>query len=187
MIFRLLRQNPSAGTIQGLYGAIVAQARLPGFYLRYGVPDTVEGRFDLIVVHLFLVMERMGRARDLPADKRQQRSQQLVEAFCQDLDHNLREMGVSDLAVPRRMRSYMEAFLGRSDAYRAAFAAGDREACARALGRNVFGSPEPPDGAFLMADYMGRAAERLNAIPDATLAAGAVEFPDPDAIAAVST
>jgi cytochrome b pre-mRNA-processing protein 3 len=182
MIFRLLRQNPSIDTIQDLYGAIVAQARLPSFYLRYGVPDTVDGRFDLIVVHLFLMVERIGRAQALPADM----GQQLIETFCQDLDHNLREMGVGDLTVPRRMRGYMEAFLGRSDAYRAAFASGDRDACARALARNVFSRSAPHDGAWLLADYMGLAAQTLAALPAEALAGGKVEFPDPEAIPAVS-
>jgi cytochrome b pre-mRNA-processing protein 3 len=94
MIFKLLRQNPSVDTIQRLYGAIVAQTRLPSFYERYGVPDTVDGRFDLLVVHLVLVVRRIeaGRAQaKLPADL----GQQLVERFCQDLDHNLRASGMA--------------------------------------------------------------------------------------------
>jgi cytochrome b pre-mRNA-processing protein 3 len=181
MIFKLLRQNPSIGTIQGLYGAIVAQARLPSFYQRYGVPDTVDGRFDLIVVHLFLVAERLGRDRGLGL------AQPLVEEFCRDLDHNLREMGVGDLTVPRRMRSYMEAFLGRSEAYRAAFAAADPQACAQALARNVFGRDEPHDGAWLLADYMGLAARTLDTVPATALEQGKLEFPDPEKVPAVST
>src|ERR1044072_2831597 len=113
MIFRLLRSNTSIGTIQGLYGVIVAQARLPSFYLRYGVPDTVDGGFDLIGLHLFLVSQRLSRDQAAAADLQKK----LVEEFSRALDHNLREMGVGDLTAPRRMKSYMEAFLGRSEVY----------------------------------------------------------------------
>lgn len=176
MIFRLLRPNPSIGTIQRLYGVIVAQARLPSFYLRYGVPDTVDGRFDLIVLHLFLVVERLGDAGASLA-------QPLLEAFCRDLDDNLREMGLSDLAVPRRMRSYMEAYYGRSEAYRTALASGGVQACAQALARNVYGETAVGDGARLLADYMVRAAQALDA---AALARGEARFPDPENIPAVS-
>ena len=182
MIFRLLRPNPSIGTIQGLYGAIVAQARLPSFYLRYGVPDTVDGRFDLIVLHLFLVVERLGQGEGTEA----RLAQPLIEAFCRDLDDNMRGMGVSDLAVPRRMRGYMEAYYGRTTAYRAALASGGTLACAQALARNVFGDAAPADGARLLADYMVRAAQALGAVAVASLAHGELRFPDPETIPAMS-
>jgi cytochrome b pre-mRNA-processing protein 3 len=178
MIFRLLRRNPSIGTIHSLYGAIVAQARLPSFYLRYSVPDTVDGRFDLIVLHLFLVLHRLAHEGGPAAGL----GQPLVDAFCQDLDHNLREMGVSDLAVPRRMKGYLEALYGRSDAYRAALVAGDAEACARALARNVFGQEAPGDGARLLAAYMASAARSLGAIAADALARGEISFPDPELV-----
>jgi cytochrome b pre-mRNA-processing protein 3 len=178
MIFRLLRQNPSMGTIQGLYGVIVAQARLPSFYLRYGVPDTVDGRFDLIVLHLVLVLHRLARGGK-PVETM---AQPLVDAFCQDLDHNLREMGVSDLAVPRRMKAYLEALYGRSDAYRAALVAGDADGCARALARNVYGQEQTGDGARLLAVYMLKAARSLDAISPDALARGEIRFPDPETV-----
>jgi cytochrome b pre-mRNA-processing protein 3 len=182
MIFRLLRPNPSIGTIQGLYGAIVAQARLPSFYLRYGVPDSVDGRFDLIVLHLFLVLRRLGSQ----PSGRDAMARQLVESFCQDLDHNLREMGVGDLTVPRRIQGYVEALYGRSEAYKAALASGDRAAAARALGRNVYGQDEPADGARLLADYMLQAVDVLETVPADMLARGEVRFPDPESVQAVT-
>jgi cytochrome b pre-mRNA-processing protein 3 len=85
----------STTTIEAIYGAIVAQSRQPAFYLGLGVPDTVEGRFDLIVVHLWLVLRRL-RAVDAP-----QMSQQLFDALCSDIDANLREMGLGDLTVAK--------------------------------------------------------------------------------------
>ena len=177
MIFRLLRQNPTNGTIQRLYGAIVAQARLPSFYLRYGVPDTVDGRFDLIVLHLFLVMQRLRNGQGQLAAL----VQPLVEAFCRDLDHNLREMGVSDLAVPKRVQASVEALYGRSDAYRAA---GDMQALAVAVARNVFGKTEPGNSAALLANYMIQTMEALNRMPSDALVRGDLALPDPETIVA---
>ncbi len=176
MIFKRLRRYPSIDTIRNLYGAIVAQARLPSFYVRYGVPDTVEGRFDMIVLHLFLLLRRMRQD-----ERTGGLAGQLIEAFCRDLDHNLREMGIGDLAVPRRMQGYLEAFYGRSDAYGSALAAGDHAAAVRALARNVFGVAEPADGARLLAAYMFEAARVLEAAPASALTQGRVAFPDPEA------
>src|ERR1700745_1464557 len=105
MILKRFRLSPGNRKIDDLYGAIVAQSRRAAFYIGYGVPDTGDGRFD-----------RGGPSmRDL--------GQNLFDLFCRDLDANLREMGVGDLAVPKRMRQFAEAFYGRQAAY---FAALDR-------------------------------------------------------------
>lgn len=181
MFLSLLRRTPPKATIQALYGVIVAQARLPSFYLRYGVPDTVDGRFDLIVLHLFLLGERMagesGKAQALmPA---------LFDRFCVDLDHNLREMGVGDLTVPRRMKSYAEAFYGRREAYRKALAANDRAALSSALARNVFGREESGDESSRLADYVFNVSAALAVQPSDAVMQGRVRFPDPENPAAV--
>ena len=107
MILPLFRRPDS--TIAGLYGAIVAQSRDPRFYEAYGVPDTVLGRFDLLLLHLALVLRRL-RAGDASA---RTLAQGLFDAFCRDMDHNLREMGVGDQGVPRQMRRVGEASYGR--------------------------------------------------------------------------
>ena len=129
MIWRLFRPSSQDRSIGDLYGAIVAQARSPAFYRDYDVPDTMEGRFDLIVLHLVLLIERLGR----DADAGRGIGQQLFDVFCRDLDANLREMGVGDLAVPKRMRAFGEAFYGRQAAYVAAFAAADGRELEKAL------------------------------------------------------
>ena len=111
MILARFRRNPQARTIHALYGTIVAQARSATFYADYGVPDTVEGRFDLIVLHLVLLLHRLGGrggSRDAAWPSCSDRS--LFDAFCRDLDANLREMGVGDLAVPKRMRPSAKPF-----------------------------------------------------------------------------
>ena len=178
MILSLLRRNPSKTTIQALYGVIVAQARLPSFYLRHGVPDTVDGRFDLIVLHLFLLAARAshepGPLGALPAA--------LFNRFCVDLDHNLREMGVGDLTVPRRMKGYAEAYYGRSDAYGKALAANDRAGLAAALARNVYGHDATDDASARLADYVMAASASLAAQPADAMLRGTLNFPDPEKI-----
>ncbi len=134
MIWRLFRTHSRDRSIDDLYGMIVAQARSPAFYSAYGVPDTMQGRFDLIVLHLVLLLERLGGG----ADAGRGIGQRLFDAFCRDLDANLREMGVGDLAVPKRMRAFGEAFYGRQAAYVAAFAAADERELEKALTRNIF-------------------------------------------------
>jgi cytochrome b pre-mRNA-processing protein 3 len=176
MILARFRRNSQARTIHVLYGAIVAQARLPAFYADFRVPDTVEGRFDLIVLHLVLLLHRLsGRAeagRDL--------GQELFDVFCRDLDANLREMGVGDLAVPKRMQAFAEAFYGRQAAYLAALDAADQRVFEKALARNIF--PAGNDaGAAQLARYAREAATRLDAQDDGALLRGEVVFPSPEA------
>jgi len=148
---------------------------MPAFYRDYGVPDTVNGRFDLIVVHLAIVMGCLAQnadSRDL--------GQELFDRFCKDMDHNLREMGIGDLAVPKEMNRIGEAYYGRSQAYAAALAAEREEALAEALSRNVYGHDgAPPPGARRLALYVRRAVAALSEVDRVALADGAVRFPDP--------
>ncbi len=122
---------PLRGTIEAIYGMIVTQAREPLFYRHLGVPDTVNGRFDLLVLHLWLVLGRLKAV-----DGGSILCQSLFDRFCEDMDGNLREMGVGDLTVPKRMQAFGEAFYGRTAAYDLAVADG-REALAQALRKNI--------------------------------------------------
>ena len=92
MILPLFRRPRRGDTITALYGAIVAQARSPAFYRDYAVPDTLDGRFELILIHMTLVLRRLGRAPEL-----QPIGQAIFDLFCTDMDRNLREIGISDL------------------------------------------------------------------------------------------
>ncbi|MGB3448011.1 MAG: ubiquinol-cytochrome C chaperone family protein [Xanthobacteraceae bacterium] len=132
---------------------IVAQAREPAFYTDYGVPDTVDGRFDLVVLHLWMVLRRLGAADP------QKLAQGLFDHFCGDMDSNLREMGVGDMTVPKRMQAFGEAFYGRSAAYDAALREG-RDALARALDKNVFNG-RSPDQARRLANYVEASIAKL--------------------------
>jgi cytochrome b pre-mRNA-processing protein 3 len=159
-------------TIEGVYGMIVAQARSPAFYRDYQVPDTVGGRFDMIVLHLVLVLRRIR----LPQGNMPALGQQIFDRFCRDMDDNFREMGIGDLAVPKEMKRVAEAFYGRTGVYEAALAADDRTALEAALARNVFGVDEVSPGARRLAAYMDEAARHLATQHPA---AGKIVFPDP--------
>lgn len=172
----LFRSRQSTNTIETLYGVIVAQARSPFFFTEIGIPDTVEGRFDMIVLHLALVLRRLrGAAGKLPPF-----GQALFDRFCTDMDHNLREMGVGEMAVPRRMRGFGEAFYGRSAAYDAALDADDLKALEAALERNA----RPAEGrAGALASYARAAARTLAETSDRALQAGELAFPSPVTVA----
>jgi len=175
-----LFRRPDA-SIAALYGTIVAQARHPRLYEAYGVPDTVLGRFDLIVLHLALVLRRL-RTGEAAARKV---AQGLFDAFCRDMDHNLREMGVSDQGVPRQMRHVGEAFYGRAQAYEAALADPDNEALALSLARNVYADPAVSRVAVRgLAAYVRQAAAAVEAMAIEQVVRGAVKFPQPAARAA---
>lgn len=178
-MFRLFLRNPAAETIDRLYGAIVAQARDPAFYTDYQVPDTVEGRFDMLVLHLFLFARRSGR--ELAPIRAV--SQAVFDRFCRDIDHNLREMGVGDLAIPRRMRRVGEAFYGRTASYEAALALEQPDALAQALARNVYGVADgQPRGARRLAAYVRAADASLSSQPGETLVEAGPRFPAPASI-----
>lgn len=178
MILRPFRRSAQNRTIASFYGAIVAQARLPIFYLEFGVPDTVQGRFDLIVLHLILLLRRLAKA----AGSAPNLGQLLFDQFCRDLDDNLREMGVGDLAVPKRMRSFGEAFYGRQAAYLAALDAADERDFENALARNILAEAATGKAAGL-ARYARAVIGELDAQQEDALLRGEVAFPRPEAFA----
>jgi cytochrome b pre-mRNA-processing protein 3 len=179
MILRPFRRSLNADSIASLYGAIVAQARLPAFYVEFGVPDTIEGRFDLLVLHLVLVLRRLSRG----GERGRAFGQQLFDAFCRDLDGNLREMGVGDLTVPKRMRGFGEAFYGRQAAYLAALDATSPVEFENALSRNILQADGVDGRAAGLARYARAVGRRLDAQEDAALLSGTTDFPTPGAFA----
>ena len=165
-------QRPRRGTIEAIYGMIVTQAREPLFYRDLGVPDTVNGRFDLVVLHLWMVLRRLQ-----PMADGKHLSQALFDHFCDDMDANLREMGVGDLTVPKRMQAFGEAFYGRAAAYDLALSAG-REPLAQALCRNILNGEEI-DRAGQLACYAEAAITALADLDDMTLLGQTWQFPSP--------
>jgi cytochrome b pre-mRNA-processing protein 3 len=178
-MFRIFPRHRQSDTIRALYGVIVAQARTPSFYATYRIPDTVEGRFDMIVLHLVLVLRRLRR-EPAPVSTLGQR---VFDLFCTDMDHSLREMGVGDLSVPKHMRRMGEAFYGRALAYDQALDDDDRDRLAAALARNLFASMDiPSPEAVRLAAYVRAAEAGLNAQGREALSGAVLHFPDPGTI-----
>lgn len=176
MIPPLFRRSPKP-TIAALYGAVVAQARRERFYRDYGVADTVLGRFDMIVLHTALLLRRM-RAGDAAM---QTLSQGVFDAFCLDIDHNLREMGISDQGVPRQMKRVGEAFYGRVRAYDTALAQADDGPLADALARNVYAdAPQAHVAAVRLVPYVRHVVDTLESQSLGAIARGEVRFPEPE-------
>ena len=166
-------RNPSRGTIEAIYGMIVTQAREPLFYRDLGVPDTVNGRFDLLLLHLWLFLRRLKSVEDGAA-----LSQGLFDHFCNDMDDNLRELGVGDLKVPKKMQAFGEAFYGRTAAYDMALTGGPA-ALAQALCKNVLNG-EHIEKARQLAAYAEAAMAALAGQDAAALSSGAFKFPSPE-------
>jgi cytochrome b pre-mRNA-processing protein 3 len=180
MISLPFRRSSRGASIDALYGMIVAQARAVEFYRGYGVPDTVDGRLDMIMLHLVLVLRQLTRAHgSLPPA-----GQRLFDRFCADMDGNFREMGVGDFGVPKRMQKIGEAFYGRAKVYESALVDIDPAVLETAVARNVFGAAETPLGARRLAAYIRETADRLAAVAVDALVAVKFEFPDPASVKA---
>lgn len=159
-----------------LYGHAVARARRPVFYADCGVPDTPDGRFDMIALQVFLLLRRMRglpQAGDLP--------QRLVEVMVDDMDRSLREMGVGDLAVGPRVKKLMEHFNGRMAAYHDGFD-GTAEDLHAALRRNVYRKGAPEEARLVALERRLRAdLARLEALDDPVVLEARLEtLPDAD-------
>ncbi|WP_051881517.1 ubiquinol-cytochrome C chaperone family protein [Parvularcula oceani] len=171
---RAFGHDPRQVAAVDLYTEIVEQARSPVLYEEYGVPDTVDGRYDLLTLHMVLVLRRLKRE----GEGRRGFSQQLFYVMFRNMDDSLREMGVGDLKVGKKVRELAEAFYGRLGAYETAFEKDGDAALRSALGRNIYGQEDAPEAARLAA-YARAADTALAGQPAATLTAGRVAFPDP--------
>ena len=169
------RAQSNQRLVDGLHDGIVAAVRRPAFYTEYGVADTFEGRFDLMIVLAGLVLRRLNEAGPPGPDI----AQDLVDTIFRKLDPGLRELGVGDLAVPKKMKALAEAFLGRAAAYDAGARDGG-DALADALSRNLF---DGRHSGTRMARYAERARQQLAAASLDDLLARPLPFPDPEAVA----
>lgn len=170
MFGKLLKRFRSDELPAHLYGQIVAQARQPRFYSECGVPDTPEGRFDMIVLHLVLVVRRLRRE----GERGNGLAQAVIEAFFADMDRSLREMGVGDLVVPKRVRGMAEAFYGRASAYERAFDSATGDTLEQTLARNIYGAgaAASPEAVHKLMRYVARTEERLAVQPGARALSG---------------
>jgi cytochrome b pre-mRNA-processing protein 3 len=166
-LFGRRRPDPS----EALYAAIVAAARQEKFYAQWGVPDTLNGRFDMMVLHTFLVMERL---RDFGSES-EELSQALINGFFAQMDAALREVGVGDLVVGKKVRKMAEAYFGRATAYAKALADDDTTALAEAVARNVYAGTDAKHAADV-AQWARLAKAALKQQALAELAQGQVRF-----------
>ena len=177
LIDRVLSGPDRRGLIaQRLYAALTAQARRPEFYLSCGVPDSVDGRFEMIAIHAFLLFRRLKGQGEKAAAV----AQEVYDVMFGDFDASVRELGAQDLGVGRRIKFMTEAMNGRFAAYDAGLAGGPTE-LELALKRNLYGTTEPHDDALKrMAEYVRQADADLAAHPVDQLMRGVVQFPTLD-------
>jgi len=161
-----LFRRKSRNAAQALYGAIVAASRAPVFYEDWGVPDTLDGRFELIALHAFLALRRLKQSAESAAF-----AQVLFDTMFADLDRSLREMGASDLGVGRQVKTMAKGFYGRILAYERGLAGTD--SLESALRRNLYGTATPSAAQLAGAiGYVRRQAQALDEAPVALLLSG---------------
>lgn len=172
MVLGFLRRGRHDRAALELYGAAVRAARDPYLYTAVGVPDTVDGRFDLVGLHAYLVIRALRRASPSGAEL----SQAVFDAMFSDMDVSLREMGVGDLSVSKKVRAMWEAFHGRSAAYEAALADAGPQPLLDALARNVWRGKPAGEGAATLARIVRAQDAHLESQDAAALAAGRIDF-----------
>ena len=160
---------------EALYASIVAAARQPELYSDWQVPDTPLGRFEMLSLHMFLFQHRMrgeaGASHEL--------AQILIDDFFEDVDHSLRELGIGDMGIPKRMKKLARMYYGRTAAYDDALARNDREALKAALARNIRPDAQLWPESEKLADYVVGAVEMLAAQDSGSIRSGSIDFPAP--------
>jgi len=159
-----------------IYNALVDQARRPQFYESFDVPDTLDGRFDLIVLHAGLYLPRLKAVRT----DGKALAQAAFDQMFANMEQNLRELGAGDMSVPKKIKNMVSAFYGRATAYDAALKSGDVAALRAALHRNVYrGADVSLTKLDALATYVRAASEALKAADDTDILAGTFEWPAP--------
>ena len=171
MILSLFRKKTATEPVYAAYNSIVAQSRQPDFYAEMGVPDTVTGRFDMISLHMALLFRRLRHGPQSAKDF----SQAVFDLFFKDMDRSLREMGVSDLGVPKKIQKMGNLFFGLLAAMNEAMDRNDGDALAGVLARNVFDGQDAQQLRAL-ADYVVARDAELAAQPVEAITAGVVTF-----------
>ncbi len=171
-------RNANRAITDALYAQIVAAARQTVLYSDWNVPDTPLGRFEMVSLVMFLFQNRLYGETGPSADV----AQVLIDEFFTDVEHSLRELGISDVGVPKRMKKLARMFYGRVTAYGTALDAGDGPALAAALTRNIRPDLESWPYAGLLGAYVFYCRDRLRDTADEALAAGEISFMDAEAI-----
>lgn len=175
MLKRLFRPNPIREVGHALYASVVEQARTPALYADLGAPDTVEGRFEIYSLHVVLLLDRLNA----PDGRVKATHQALFDTYVKALDHALREMGVGDLSVGKKMRKLGEAFFGRVKSYHAAFAALPETQILRDLLTRTVYAEADASRAPALADYVLAQRAHLAEQPTDALLDGRVDWRTP--------
>jgi cytochrome b pre-mRNA-processing protein 3 len=169
------RRNPVRDAAEHAYGLVVEQSRRPEFFMTLGVPDTLDGRFELICLHAFLYLHRLKSDGAVSATL----GQRFFDSMFADFDRSLREIGTGDLSVGRQVKRMAEAFYGRIRAYEAGLAGADA-ALHASLARNIYGTAVATDDRLArLASYMRREVANLADQPGDALLAGTMTFGAP--------
>jgi len=167
MIWPFKKPSTPEGQLYAVYNAIVAQSRQPKFYAEWDVPDTVTGRFDMISLHMCLLFRRLrpepGQSKDFAQD--------LFDLFFKDMDHSLRELGVTDIGIPKKIEKMGNLFYGLLEKITLALDSGDHKALVLAVNRNIFDAGNE-SSANKLADYLVSCATELEAQPLEDIKAG---------------
>jgi cytochrome b pre-mRNA-processing protein 3 len=175
MLEKFFGKSPAQHVADELYFRAVAQARQTNFYADMGVPDTVDGRFDMIALHVFLILRRLKQDNVRSAAT----AQALFDTMFTDMDRGLRELGAGDLGVGRRVKAMAKAFYGRVAAYDQGLMSTDTD-LQEAILRNIFrGEEKERSNALSLASYMRDQAEKLDHQSMDALLQGEVMFPSP--------
>ena len=168
----LFRKSKVHAVADLLYRKLVRQARDPVFYLHLGVPDTPDGRFDLIILQAFLVIRRLKADHERPVGL----AQAIFDLMFADMDQNLREMGVGDLGVSKRIKGMAEAFYGRTAAYEEGLM-DNGTLLGRALQRNLYRTTAPARSHIeWMIGYMRHQSTALTKVPIDSILKGEIKF-----------
>jgi cytochrome b pre-mRNA-processing protein 3 len=171
---RLFRSGPARAAGQALFDTAALQARQPALYADFGVPDTVDGRFESYSLHVVLLLHRLkGHSREAAAI-----GQGLFDAYVRSLDDALREMGVGDLSVGKKMRRIGEAFYGRAKNYDAVLADPDDKTGLEALVARTALAKASDGRADLLADYVRRCVVALAATSLEDVMAARLNWPE---------
>ncbi|WP_027486141.1 ubiquinol-cytochrome C chaperone family protein [Allorhizobium undicola] len=176
MIFRLFRnrQNNRA-IIDRQYAALTEAARQPDFYRSLHVPDTVMGRFEMLSLVMILYFRRTASCER----SGQEVAQSIVDAFFQDIDHSLRELGIGDQSVPKRMKKMAGMFYGRLESYAKALDAASAEEMAAALRRNIHPQQDDAPAMLELAHWALAAEGALRDMPEEAIVTGMVTLIGP--------
>jgi cytochrome b pre-mRNA-processing protein 3 len=172
MLQSLFKPRPARLAGEALYAAIAAQARDPAFYRALGVPDRIDARFELYALHLALLLERLSGE----GEEAEEVGQAALDAYVASLDDVLREAGIGDLSMAKKMKAVASLLMGRLKAVRDALSPPDRAALAAFLSRTVYAEvPQADSGA--LADYVLRAHATLQTLALSELLRGRPAWP----------